>query len=124
MADLSITITNAFTTHGGGITSKWGDFNWDESNWGANSVVKLLNKFILNTVTPTSDISKLVEITRNETLTIEGDQSNGHLTSGDWNYVFPPSTTSNSDKIVTSYTTSTSPEASYSEITFSTSTWT
>lgn len=123
MANLSKTITNTLTVFGGGVTSKWGAFNWGEANWGANSVVTVFMKFIVNALVLTDSVSKSVTIKTNETLNLEGEQTGGCLASGDWFYVYPPDTDCSVENIVTSFTTLTPTGASYTQITYTTSTW-
>ena len=124
MADLTQTISNSIGLFGLETTVKWNALTWGIDNWGSNGdVIKLIEKYLSETLSLTDAYPKSVEIGITNTLTNTSSWS--VLRSvGDWDYIATRPTTDWIDRAVDLSTIVTDQSSTYTTFPINSTTWT
>lgn len=126
MADHTQTITNSMGVFGGSEPTLWNDFLWGTGLWGyTNEIIDDVDKGpFVETITLTDGISKHVELTIGDSLTLTGSIESIMKSWGIWDTVFTRPTTDGDSKVFDDSTRVSDPSDDFTQVADGSTPWT
>jgi hypothetical protein len=108
MADYSKTVTNTIEVFGGGQSTKWNEFTWDDYVWGEGTLgipfTYLKNIYETQVMTDNYDLYAQFNINKSNTISMTIEPSNEMISQGVWELEFTAPSTNAENRSLTTWT--------------------